>query len=247
MLVDPFTVVAQVVNFLILVAALKFLLYDRITAAMDARQERIAEEFARAEQREAEADRSARHHDEELARLRRERRHRLQHVEEEARERREELVARARRDVAALEEQWLDAVRQERERLLDELRRGTTDRVMDITRRVLVDLADEQLEDRILRVFVDRLAATDPALLPDLDGVEVDVRTSFELDGRQRRRLDEAVRTHLDGVAGVRFTAAPELVGGVELDVDGHTLGWNIDAYLDDVETTVRRLVHEGA
>ena len=45
MLIDWFTVFAQVVNFLILVALLKKFLYSRVTAAMDERAGEIAERF----------------------------------------------------------------------------------------------------------------------------------------------------------------------------------------------------------
>ena len=38
MLIDWFTVVAQIVNFAILVLALKFLLYDRVTGVMEKRR-----------------------------------------------------------------------------------------------------------------------------------------------------------------------------------------------------------------
>jgi F-type H+-transporting ATPase subunit b len=41
MLIDWFTVVAQIINFLILVALLKHFLYGRIIKAMDQREERI--------------------------------------------------------------------------------------------------------------------------------------------------------------------------------------------------------------
>ena len=40
--IDWFVFAAQIVNFFILVALLKFFLYDRIVKAMDARQARIA-------------------------------------------------------------------------------------------------------------------------------------------------------------------------------------------------------------
>jgi hypothetical protein len=41
-LIDPFTVIAQIVNFAILAFALKRLLYDRVIQAMDAREASIA-------------------------------------------------------------------------------------------------------------------------------------------------------------------------------------------------------------
>ena len=55
MLIDWFTVGAQVLNFLILVWLLKHFLYKPILNAIDAREKRIAAELADAEAKKAEA------------------------------------------------------------------------------------------------------------------------------------------------------------------------------------------------
>ena len=49
MLIDWFTVIAQVINFLILVWLLKRFLYQPIVSAIDARERRIATELANAD------------------------------------------------------------------------------------------------------------------------------------------------------------------------------------------------------
>jgi len=54
--IDLFTLVAQIVNFLILLVALKLLLYGRIVRVMDEREERIAARLNEAEQREQQAE-----------------------------------------------------------------------------------------------------------------------------------------------------------------------------------------------
>jgi F-type H+-transporting ATPase subunit b len=56
MLIDWFTVGAQIVNFLILVWLLKHFLYKPILDAIDAREKRIAAELADADAKKAEAE-----------------------------------------------------------------------------------------------------------------------------------------------------------------------------------------------
>ncbi|MDP3428826.1 MAG: F0F1 ATP synthase subunit B, partial [Desulfomicrobium sp.] len=55
MLIDWFTVGAQVVNFLVLVWLMKRFLYKPILGAIDAREERIAKELADGQRMQAEA------------------------------------------------------------------------------------------------------------------------------------------------------------------------------------------------
>ena len=56
MLIDWFTVGAQIVNFLILVWLLKHFLYKPILNAIDAREKRIAAELADADTKKADAE-----------------------------------------------------------------------------------------------------------------------------------------------------------------------------------------------
>ena len=44
MLIDPFTVIVQIINFAVLLVALKVVLFDRIVRHMDERQQRLAEQ-----------------------------------------------------------------------------------------------------------------------------------------------------------------------------------------------------------
>ena len=54
LLIDWFTVIAQVINFFILVWLLKHFLYKPIINAIDAREKRIADELANAKSKEEE-------------------------------------------------------------------------------------------------------------------------------------------------------------------------------------------------
>lgn len=59
MLIDWFTVVAQIINFLILVFLLKHFLYGRIINAMDQREARITSRLEEAETQRKEAENEA--------------------------------------------------------------------------------------------------------------------------------------------------------------------------------------------
>jgi len=97
MLIDWFTVVAQVFNFLILVWLLRRFLYKPILDAIDAREKRIAAELADADAKKA-----------------------------EARQERDEFTRRNEdfdRQRAALLNKAVDEAKAERQRLLDEARK----------------------------------------------------------------------------------------------------------------------------
>src|SRR5471030_2228438 len=97
MLIDWFTVVAQVVNFPILVWLLKRFLYRPILNAIDAREKKIAKELADADAKKAEAQKE---------------RDEFQHKNEEFEQQRTALMNKATEEAKNERQQLLDEARQ---------------------------------------------------------------------------------------------------------------------------------------
>lgn len=242
MLIDWFTVVAQLVNFAILVVALKFLLYDRVVEAMETRRRGIAEREATAEERIREAE-------EELGRLRRERRElevrRDEILEEASREadtKRRELLRRARTEVAVQEEEWWESIRSRQRRLLDDLQRLTGEKAVGVSRRLLADMADRSLEEALVAGLAERLvelpAEKQSAIAESVrDETSVLVRSSFVPSEAGKETIEKAL-SELDGGVGrsVHWEQDPELVAGLVISVGAHRIGWSVAGYLEEVE-----------
>jgi F-type H+-transporting ATPase subunit b len=249
MLIDWFTVGAQVVNFVILVVVLKFVLFDRVVAAMDQRQAEIAARIHEAEDREEAALIEAERYRSQQRALDEERTRRLDDAEAEAAVRRRELLDEARHHVDALRLGWEAALGRERASLLEEVRRRTGEQVCTVSRRALADLADTDLDTQMVRVAVDRLrsgaAELDPLAEERRGGAgPVVVRTSHPLpDGLATTvsaAVAEAVGCERDDV---ELSVAPGLVCGLEIVVGGWSVGWSVDGYLDAVAEELEDLL----
>ena len=157
MLIDWFTVVAQAINFLILVWLMKRYLYQPILKALDAREQRIAAELADADAKKAEA----------LAE-----REEFRRKNEEFDQQRAGLLSKATNDAAAEHSRLLDEVRKDADdlrgklqdklgnefrNLHDEIGRRTQAEVFAIARKTLSELSGTSLEQRMAEVFVQRL------------------------------------------------------------------------------------------
>ncbi|MCL7744447.1 F0F1 ATP synthase subunit delta [Guyparkeria hydrothermalis] len=238
MLVDWYTVAAQVINFAVLVWLLKRFLYRPILEAIDAREKRISNSLAEADATRAEAERERETFEERNADFERQRDRRLKEVAEEAREEHHRLMEAARRSAEQLRERQIESLKREQERLGDELMREAREQVLAITRRALRDLAHRDLEEAMTSVFLERLTSLDEGerqrlteqLAGEADAVRL--RTAFPLSDEQRQRLQKSLSDILVLKASVRFEVAPEIIGGIELATDGEKLGWSIDEYL---------------
>jgi F-type H+-transporting ATPase subunit b len=250
---DWFTLIAQVVNFLVLVWLLKHFLYTRIVQAMNDRKAKITSRLEAAAQERAEVEREAdlfRTKNRELDERRDEI---LARAKEEAEAHRERLMEATRLETEAAQAQWLESLQRERQALLQDVRERLGQQVFALARHALKELANAELEGQILKVFVERLQNLDPAereaivaAVRDSDR-EVELRTAFPVLPEARKGLTRSLRQQLDDSVDVRFTTVPELICGIELRAHSHRLVWNLDSYLEGLEARVFEVLDERA
>lgn len=249
MLIDWFTVIAQVVNFLILVWLLKRFLYRPILDALDAREKRIASTLADADAKKtgAEQERDAfQHKNEEFER---QRAALLSQATDEAVAERLRLVDEARQAADALSARRMEALMSEQQSLDEALSRRAREEVFAIARRTLADLAGATLEERMVDVFLRRLRELDEAARAGLKSAfqassgPLRVRSAFSLAPAQRTAIEAALGETLGKEKPVQFETAPDLISGIELSANGHKLAWNVAEYLASLEKAVDALL----
>jgi F-type H+-transporting ATPase subunit b len=243
-LLDWFTVIAQIVNFLLLVALLKYFLYDRIIRAMDAREVKIAARRQEAEAKQAAAEHEAAAYRQQTQELEQQRVGLLAQAKAEADARRAALLDKARGEVEAMQAGWRQALQRERATFMQDLRQRASQHVYATARRALRDLAGADVEVQMLAVFLERLQGLDAqdwhAIAEALqDSTQpLAVASAFDLPPQGRQQLLKILRYHL-GPLEVQFATAPEVICGIEMKVDGYKLAWNLDHYLATLEDSV--------
>ena len=247
---DLFTFVAQVVNFVVLVVLLRIFLYKPVIRAMDERERRIASRLEEAEEGKREAEEEADSYRRKQEELEERRGEILSQARQDAEERKSELLEEARREVDESREKWRRALERQRESFLSRLRAKVGEETYRIARRALRDLADEELEARILAVFSRRLDELDDDRRRELtealgDGGQVRVRSAFAVEKEDRERLEKKVRALTDGRLSFDYEESGELISGVELRAGDERVSFSLESYLDELEERMRQAVEE--
>lgn len=253
MLINWFTVIAQIANFLILVALLKYLLYNRIIKAMDERERKIQLRLKEAEEKEQAAEREAQSLREKNRDFDEKRENMLAQAKEEADARRGELTREARQAASNLRLVWQEAVRREKESFVLNLRKMAAAQVYTITRKAFEDLADAEPEERMVDVFLARIQKMKKrerdalALSIKEAGNEVVIRSAFEITSKMRKKITQALHRHLNGEIAPRYETTPDLIMGIELKTRGRKIAWNLRHYLDTMEENALRTLEQEA
>ncbi len=239
MLIDWFTVLAQILNFAILVWLLKRFLYGPILQAMEAREQKIAATMEEARAAGLEAHRLS-------AELQQEKQGWLEaKAELEARARREveewrtQTLAESRRVVERQREAWLGQLSQDREVFLRKLKAQIVDQVMRISEKVLRDLANQDLERQVVQVFLEKLeqdkapAALEPSAGP------LTLQAGFELHPESLAALRTRVARWFPGAGDLRVQVAADLGLGLQLRVGDRKVAWDLQTYLQSLEKEI--------
>src|SRR5664279_3862179 len=252
MLIDWFTVGAQVLNFLILVWLLKHFLYKPILNAIDAREKRIAAELADADAKKTEAQKELDDFQNKNKAFDQQRSALLGKAVDEAEAERGCLLDEARNAADSLRAAQATALRNDQKRLGSEITRLAKDEVFGIARKTLADLATVSLEERMGEVFTRRLREMDGkskgllgAALKSSSEPAV-VRSAFDLGTEQKAAIQNALNETFSAEIRIRFETSPDLISGIELTTNGQKVAWSIADYLASLGKGVDELLRKN-
>ena len=248
-MIDWFTVSAQIINFLILVFLLKKFLYGPIIRAMDKREQTIAGRLNEAEQKRTAAQSEIETYRKKNEDFESQRADMLAKAKERAEEREKELVEAARKEVDGIKARWQEAVGQEKEAFIRNLRHKMAGEVHAIARRVFADLADMSLEEHMTDMFIKKMHALDQeeqekikSKLRD-SAAGITIATSFGVPEHKLQAVTEAVRNITGPDAQPEFVLSKDILCGIELRAKDYKLGWNVDEYLKSLEEEFGRVL----
>ena len=251
MLLDNFTVIAQLINFLILIWLLKRFLYGPILAAIDAREERLRAQQERARQAQKKAEERQNHYETLHAQFAEQREQLLTETRNQIDRERRQLLKDARLDIARQREQWRAGLAREQQELTSRLQQRSEETFLQTLETVLSDLTSRSLQQATVATFLDRLADLDEEQLDRLRNdsagsrIGYEIATPWALSDREQHQLETGLQPII-GASPRHYRVAAELRCGIELRHGGHKVAWSLASHLDQLERALRELKLTG-
>lgn len=239
MLINWFTVLVQIVNFLILIYLLKRFLFKPILRAMAEREKNMADALNRAEQAEQTAQARARALEKEKTALAKAREGLMAEARNQVAQWREDTVKEARDEVEALRGAWLSNMTRDRQAFLDGLKQRMVEQVVHISGKVIRDLADQGLNRQVLRVFLEKVADGKDALSRNAMKRGIVVQSGIPLEDDDVQTVRERLSQWFSGGTRIQFESAPELGFGIQLMAGDYKTAWHLADYLRDLEKEI--------
>lgn len=241
MSIDWITVLAQIANFLILLWLLKRFLYKPILDGIDAREKEIANRMAATAKAQQEAKKAESHYVKQRAQLMSEQEALLEKALEATKEERADLLAEARTKLQQEQEDWRQHLEHERQAFNKRLQETGSTALLHLTRKALHDLADEQIEDAIVRHVGKQLQPMADELVQAAAGsTQAQVTTRETLSASTQGLLQKEVQQWLPEVS-LSFETNAQQSPGLIMQVGGAQVAWTTDSYMDELAELLKQ------
>lgn len=237
MSIDWITVAAQLANFLVLVWLLKRFLYRPILDGIDAREAEITERMEVALRVKEEARTMEADYRSQLAALQSEQASVSDAARRKAEEERDVLLADAHDRIERERAAWQAHLDEEALNFTTKMQEAAGHALLELTRKALLDLADQSLEAHIAAHLAEKISTMDGDLRhaagnPD----EASVTSQDSLPPAIKDDLVVELRRRFPEIA-VHFETNARQSPGLSLHIGGAHLEWTVETYIDGLGT----------
>ena len=158
-LIDPKLVITQILGFLLMVWVLGRFAWKPMLAALEARRQKIAGEFAEAERRQATADETKARYELELRGVDAQARQKLQEAVAEGQRVASEIQTQAQADAQARLEKSREEIEREREEARTRFKEQTITLAIRTAEKILQSKLDDPAQRKLAAAFIDEVGA----------------------------------------------------------------------------------------
>jgi F-type H+-transporting ATPase subunit b len=247
-LINWFTVFAQILNFLILVGLLRWLLYKPILQVMAKRQEKLMAQWQDTEKIQEESAEALAVYQRQQREFEGQKSTLLAEAQASIHQERQRQLQQLQQEIIKQKEVWQGELEQEQKAVLQGLRQRIIQQTMAITKQSLTDLANGDLEEQMVLRFCEKLSQLDSEkreiinqALAQTEGAIL-LTTSFTMAPALHQQLQARFQTIFNVTQAIETEISPHLICGIELILAGQEIVWSLDSYLQGLEQNLVKL-----
>lgn len=252
MSIDFFTLVAQIINLIILLFLLRKFLYLPVLKAVDERQKFIEGELKKAASSHKKAVELEQECQRQMAEIEIERQKILAQTKFEAGELANRLSNEAKAEFEAAKKQWKSKLKSEQKTFDLAIQNLVVEHFNTFAADALKQMADIGLNDLIIEKFKEEIAGLPVRKKQSFAAAyrqkkEILVQSAKRLSAEQQRGLEQFLREEFALSAEIKFKFAVDgrLVCGIALWAEEQLISWNLASYLTTFEKNMKQEVSE--
>ena len=246
MQISWFEIIAQIINFFIILVLLQKLLYKPVINAMEKRQERIQKSQIEADEKMTKAKELISEYDLKIASVEDDKKEILDSARKDAQEKRLNLLEQYKDEAENKRKAYLKEIEDEKEVFISNLRRNLGENAIKIASFILDTISSKELEEEVFRIFTDNLKVLKDNI-PDKKIMEeeshLEIISSRDLSDKEKQTVQEILNTQMENLTEINYEIDSKLILGYELNLETYTVHTNIENYLDNIEKEIMSLL----
>jgi F-type H+-transporting ATPase subunit b len=241
MSIDWFQIVAQIINFFLILFILQKLLYKPVLKAMGDRQERIEKSQIEADAKMKDANKLIGNYEKKIEEIEEEKRDILYDARKQAQEIKDNLLVDYMKEAEDKRKAYLKEIEDEKESFTKALRKNLGNGGVKIAAYILDAISSKELEAEIFNAFVLNLKDL-KRNIDDLDVSKeeiVEIHSFRDLSGDEKKTIENILKDQLNALNEINYATDPSLILGFELNLETYTIHTNIKNYLSEIEKDI--------
>lgn len=242
MQINWFEILAQIINFFIILFILQKLLYKPVMAAMETRQERILKSQIQADEEMARAKELMDEYSAKMADIDQEKREILDEARKDAEEKRDDLLEDYKLEAEAKRKMYLKEVEDEKDKFMENLAKRLGENAVKISSHILSTISSRELEDEVFKSFTKELESLRESISDDKllkDQKHLNLSSAREMTQDEKNRVEEILRDQIESFEDISYEVDSDLIIGYQLNLDTHTVQTSIKNYLEEIEKNI--------
>jgi F-type H+-transporting ATPase subunit b len=235
----PF-LLSQIVNFLILFLALRFLLWKPMLKMLNGRKQRIAQGLEDAEQARKDRERAQAEYEERIKQAEQEREEILAKAAEEGEQAKADALAQARVQSDQIIAEGKETVERERQQMLVELRSKVAALSIAAANKLIGEALDEQRQRRLVDEFFSGIKAGHVVVLEEQEIERVKageltalVTSALPLTKEEQRVVTSGLADELGQMPAIEFKIDPAILGGLVIRLGDKVIDGSVGGRLE--------------
>jgi F-type H+-transporting ATPase subunit b len=235
----PF-LLSQIVNFLILFLALRFLLWKPMLKMLNERKQRIAQGLEDVEQARRDRERAQAEYEERIKQAGQEREEILARAAEEGEQAKAETLAQARAQAERIISEGKETVEQERQRTLAALRGQVAALSIAAANKLIGEALDEQRQRRLIDDFFSGIQAGRVVVLEEQEIGQLEageltafVTSALPLTEEEQKVVSSGLAEQLGQVPAIEFKVDPAILGGLVIKIGDRVIDGSVGGRLE--------------
>lgn len=248
MQISLFGVIAQVINFFIMLFILQKLLYKPVVKAMDERQISIQKSQKEADEKMENAKELISEYKDKMAVVEEEKSSIISQARIEAKEKKQSLLDDYQKEADRKRASYLKEIEDEKANFIDNLRKTMGQSAVKIASHILGMVSSRDLEDEVFNAFIKEIKDLDKNIEDKRtlkDERQVILNSARELEAREKEEIEEALKKTLNNLESIEYNIQEDLILGYELNLETYTLHTSIKNYLDSVEEDILKMLEK--